>query len=140
MDKTKECFLVSTDSLAQSSLFQQILRSNDIPFYVEKSGSSGAVSIYMGYSTAFGENIIVNKEDYNKAYELIYNSSPINKSEDAQKGFDNYPPQIKEDDKSLQPALRSYKRRKAVFKVLLRTVIIASVILLICFSVLFMGN
>lgn len=139
MDRSKERFLVSTDNMPQSQLYQQILKSNNIPYYVEKSGSGEAVSVYMGYSTAFGEDIIVSNEDYEKAFELIGGRDSEDKKDKykSYSGIDKAFLNDNKDKKKDSPYVNAYKRRKAFFKLCLRVFIFATIALVIyCITIM----
>ena len=71
-EQITECVLVRSESQIQSRIYQQMLKDSNIPFYTTSGQFGGVSSLYMGYSV-FGEDIIVSNDDYERAYELIYN-------------------------------------------------------------------
>ncbi len=79
-DDTNEPILVATISdTALCGMYQDLLKSNNIPFICRKNGSAGYMDILFGGYLVY-ENIFVHKENYEAAKEL-YDTYVIANSE-----------------------------------------------------------
>lgn len=61
----------------EAELIINLLHNNNITCYKKSKGSGGYMNIYMGYSV-FGEDIYVDKEDYEKANTLLNDTTANN--------------------------------------------------------------
>ncbi|GAA4654597.1 hypothetical protein GCM10023142_17350 [Anaerocolumna aminovalerica] len=62
--------LVSAVNNIDAELIINLLHNNNITCYKKSRGSGGYMNIYMGYSV-YGEDIYVDKNDYEKAEQLL---------------------------------------------------------------------
>lgn len=60
----------------EAELIINLLHNNDITCYKKSKGSGGYMNIYMGYSV-YGEDIYVDKSDYEKAKQLLNEISDV---------------------------------------------------------------
>ena len=125
-----ECILVHCESQIQSRIYQQTLQNNNIPFYISSGQFGGLSSLYMGYSV-FGEDIIVSSEDYEKAYELIYNKELL---DDTNTNLE-FEVEIEDNDDSNvyqdEEETTTYNGRRRVCKIAIWTIIIINAIVLL---------
>lgn len=92
-----------------AELIINLLRNNNITCYKKSKGSGGYMNIYMGYSV-YGEDIYVDKSDYEKANELLDEISAINEL-------------IPEEEDKDNMAIPFYKNPRIVARILLITML-----------------
>ena len=96
-EEIEEVILVSNVSDIIISQVCAVLDENNIPYTKIDEGAGAAVNVYMGFSN-MDKKIIVSRNDYNKAKELI---SPIlTTTEEEGLEEEDLPEELKEDDSS----------------------------------------
>ena len=96
-EEIEEVILVSNVSDIIISQVCAVLDENNIPYAKIDEGAGAAVNVYMGFSN-MDKKIIVSRNDYNKAKELI---SPIlTTTEEEGLREEDLPEELKEDDSS----------------------------------------
>lgn len=124
------CLLISVTDEIQAKLIEGVLLDSNIPFYIKDRECGGFLKVYMGFSV-FGTDIYVEKNNYDKAKEIIDACF-------AESDNDNdYEPLDEKDN-------RSFRVRKAVMRIVVFILLlpIAFSILSVVFSIInqFVGH
>ena len=139
MDETKdeieEVVLVSNIDDVTISQICAILDENNIPYSKIDEGAGSAMNVYMGFSN-LDKRIVVNKEDYEKAKELI--SPVLTTKEEEGLEEEDLPDELKEDVKNMEDEEKTKKAHKMLRQIFgFLVVIIPTIIVLF---VLILGN
>ncbi len=93
----------------EAELIINLLHNNNITCYKKSKGSGGYMNIYMGYSV-YGEDIYVDKSDYEKATQLLDEISTNNEL-------------IPEEEDKENAPVPFYKKPRIVARILLITML-----------------
>lgn len=73
----------------EAQILLNLLANNNIPCFKKNNGAGGYMNVYMGYSV-FGEDIYVDKRDYQAATDLLNSLQPDTNSMDLEDDLEDY--------------------------------------------------
>ena len=134
-EKVEEVLLVASVNDVTINQICAILNDNNIPFLKVDEGSGSYMNVYMGFSNQ-EKRILVNKEDYEKAKELI--SPVLTTTEEEGLEKDELPEELKEDAEVVKEKVDSKTAHKMLWQIFgFLLVLVPTIIVLI---VLILGN
>jgi len=88
VEAMKPVKITSVSNTIEAELILNLLRNNGIPCFKKYNGAGGYLNLYMGYSI-YGEELYVDKSDYQRALDIIDDLSSDGSSEQPNGGTES---------------------------------------------------